>query len=295
MKKFPLLQWLNKQITLRRYFAVIVSLFALIGLLFAGVFVAMQFNLLNVKGSSTARNISLGVVPSTAVTSTCEPVGKTIPTACSWDKTEEWNVVSAAFTKDDMVIEQVSGQTGISSRMIASAVAPEQLRYFTANRESFKRYFEPLKILSSLTKFSLGVSGIKQDTATQIEQYANDPTSPFYPGPEIAPLIAYPAGTNHDTELYNRLTDDKNHYYSYLYTAIFIKEIEAQWNKSGYDISTRPDVVVTLFNLGFKQSNPNPSPQVAGSVITLGGREYVFGQLGVLFYQSNDLLTIFPR
>lgn len=295
MKKILLLQWLNKHIILRRYLVVIVSIFALVGLMFVGVFVAMQFNLLNVKGSSTARNISLGVVPSTAVTSTCEPVGKTTPTACNWDKTEEWNVISAAFAKDNGVIEQVSGQTGVSSRMITAAVAPEQLRYFTANRESFKRYFEPLKILSSLTKFSLGVSGIKQDTATQIEQYANDPTSPFYPGPEIALLIAYPAGVNHDTELYNRLTDEKSHYYSYLYTAIFIKEIETQWNKSGYDISARPDVIVTLFNLGFTQSHPNTNPQVAGSTITLGGRDYVFGELGVLYYQSSDLLNIFPR
>jgi hypothetical protein len=152
-----------------------------------------------------------------------------------------------------------------------------------------------LKILSSLSQFSLGVSGIKEATATQIEQYANDPTSPFYPGPEIAPLIAYPAGVDHDTTLYTRLTDENNHYYSYLYTAIFIKEIEAQWAQSGYDVTQRPDVLVTLFNIGFAASHPNPDPEVAGSTITLGGQNYAFGELGVLFYQSNNLLTIFPR
>jgi hypothetical protein len=295
MKNFHPLKWLGKQFAVRRYVAIVVSLFALVGLLFAGVFVAMQFNLLNVRGSSTARNLSLGVVPSTALTSTCVPVGKTTPAACDWNKTEEWAVVSAALTKDDTVLNQVSDQTGIPARMIAATVAPEQLRYFTANRESFKKYFEPLKILSSLTKFSLGVSGIKQDTATQIENYANDPTSPFYPGPTIAPLIAYPAGVDHDTELYNRLTDENSHYYSYLYTAIFIKEIEAQWSKSGFDVTARPDVIVTLFNIGFGNSNPNANPQVAGSTITLGGHDYVFGELGVLFYQSDELTSLFPR
>lgn len=295
MKNFHPFRWLNRQVSLRRYVAVVGTLFAVIGLVFAGVYVAMQFNLLNVKGSSTARNISLGMVPTKAVTSSCEPVGKTVPVTCSWSKTEEWNVVQAAFTKDDAVIEQVSSQTGVSSRMIASAVAPEQLRYFTANRESFKRYFEPLKILSSLSKFSLGVSGIKQDTAAQIEAYANDPASPFYPGPTIAPLIAYAAGANHDAELYSRLTDEHNHYYSYLYTAIFIKEIEAQWSKAGFDITARPDVIVTLFNLGFKESSPNANPRIAGSTITLGGKDYSFGELGTLFYQSSELLSIFPR
>ncbi len=293
MKKFQPFQWLNKQWAIRRYAVFLVGLFAVIGLMFTAVFVAMQFGLLNVKGSRTARNLSLGVVPSTAITSTCQPVGKTTPTKCDWNKTEEWAVVNAALIKDAPVLTQVSDQTGIPARLIAATVAPEQLRYFTANRESFKKYFEPLKILSSLTKFSLGVSGIKQDTATQIENYANDPTSPFYPGPTIAPLLAYPAGANHDTELYNRLTDEHNHYYSYLYTAIFIKEIEAQWSKSGFDVSARPDVVVTLFNIGFGNSHPNANPQVAGSTITLGGNDYVFGELGVLFYQSNELTKYF--
>ncbi len=295
MKNFPVFTWLNRQWAIRRYVAIIVSLFALIGLTFAGVFVAMQFGLLNVKGSSTARNLSLGVVPGTAVTSSCQAVNGKVPTVCDWNKTEEWNVLHGALTKDASVLDQVSGQTGVSARMIASAVVPEQLRYFTANRESFKKYFEPLKILSSLSKFSLGVSGIKQDTATQIEQYANDPSSPFYPGPTIAPLLAYPDGSNHDTELYNRLTDEHNHYYSYLYTAAFIKEVEAQWSHAGYDVTARPDVTVTIFNIGFGASHPNANPKAAGSTITLGGKDYAFGELGTLFYQSDELLDVLPR
>jgi hypothetical protein len=295
MKNFHPFRWLQKQLPVRRYIVIIGGLFALIGLLFAGVFVAMQFNLLNVQGSNTARNLSLGVVPATKIASTCDSVDGTTPDTCDWSQTQEWGVVSAALTKDSSVLDQVSNQTGVPARMIAATIAPEQLRFFTSNRETFKNYFEPLKILSTLTKFSLGVSGIKQQTATDIENYANDPTSPFYPGPEIAPLIAYPAGADHDTTQYDRLTDENNHYYSYLYTAIFIKEIEAQWSAAGYDISQRPDVIVTLFNLGFQESNPNANPQVAGSTITLGGQKYVFGQLGVLFYQSDFLLDIFPR
>lgn len=271
------------------------AVFALVGLVFAAVFVAMQYGLFNVRGSSTARNLSLGVVPKSAVTSTCNAVSGKTPESCDWQNTAEWGVLDKALTKDASVLDQVSNDTGVQARMIASAVVPEQLRYFTSNRESFKKYFEPLKILSSLSKFSLGVSGIKQDTATQIETYANDPSSRFYPGPSIAPLLAYPAGVDHDKELYNRLTDAHNHYYSYLYTAAFIKEVEAQWAVSGYDVSTRPDVVVTLFNIGFGASHPNANPQVAGSTITLGGKDYAFGQLGTLFYQSDQLLDVLPR
>jgi hypothetical protein len=295
MKNFHPLQWLVEKMKVRRYIAAIVILFGLIGMTFTGVFIAMQYGLFNVKGSSIARNASLGVVPKTALSSMCSTISGVVPKTCDWDKTEEWTVLNNGLTNDGAVLDQVSNQTGVPARMVVSAVVPEQLRFFTSNRESFKKYFEPLKILSSLSKFSLGVSGIKEGTAIQIEHYANDPKSVFYPGPEIAPLLAYPAGVTHDTELYNRLTDVHNHYYSYLYTAVFIKEIEAQWAKGGFDVSQRPDVVVTLFNIGFGASNPNANPQVAGSTITLGGKKYAFGELGVLFYQSDHLLTIFPR
>jgi hypothetical protein len=174
-------------------------------------------------------------------------------------------------------------------------VVPEQTRFFTSNREVFKRYFEPLKILGSLSQFSLGVSGIKQETAEQIEEYANDPSSPFYPGPGMSELIAYEDGADHDAELFARLTDAKDHYYSLLYTALYIREIEEQWKRAGFDISNNPEAVATLFNIGFKASNPNAHPRAAGSVIQTGGRAYSYGALGGLFYESGELAGEFPR
>ena len=111
----------------------------------------------------------------------------------------------------------------------------------------------------------------------------------------MAELIAYEPGADHDAVLYARLTDAKDHYYSYLYTALFLKEIEAQWLRAGYDISKRPDVLVTLFNLGFNASEPKANPQVAGARITVGGQSYSFGYLGTLFYNSEELIDVFPE
>jgi len=300
-------------------FAILV-VFALLGLATTSVFFAMQYGLLNVRGSIMERNMSFGVVPKVGdtqsgqgapsgmpgqdaqgTTTPEEPpdsgcIGKDDPEAlCAWNETTSWEVVRDALTKDQAVILDVSQKTGVSGRMIVSAVIPEQLRFFSSNREVFKRYFEPLKLLVSLSKFSLGVSGIKQETAATIEQHANDVNSPFYPGPGYAELLAYAEGADHDTELFNRLTDEKNHYYSYLYTAIFLKEIEMHWQRAGYDVSQRPDVLVTLFNLGFNASEPKENPQVAGAIITQGGRQYSFGYLGTLFYQSEELFSTFPR
>lgn len=275
------------------------GIFAVIGIAFTAVFIAMQFGLLNVKGSIAERNsFFVGGKSGTATDSTptppaqpCTVVGTQV---CAWYETPEWVVVAGGLTKDSTVLAKVSGETGVSPRLIASVVVPEQIRFFTSEREIFKKYFEPLKILGSLSQFSLGVSGIKQETANQIEAYANDPSSPFYPGDSYKALIAYKPGAQHDQELYSRLTDAKNHYYSYLYTAIYLKEIEMQWSRAGFPVDQKPEVLGTLFNIGFKASVPKADPQTAGATITTGGKQYVFGQLGADFYNSLELRTVFP-
>jgi hypothetical protein len=274
---------------------VVLGLFALIGMAFTAVFIAMQFGLLNVRGSILERNAFFTHASSSQTASAtvpAQPCADMAATVCDWNQTPEWSVVAGGLTKDAPLIQRVSSETGVSPRLIASVVVPEQIRFFTSEREVFKRYFEPLKILGSLSQFSLGVSGIKQETANQIELYANDPTSPFYPGDGYAKLIAYAPGVSHDAELYNRLTDAKNHYYSYLYTAIYIKEIQMQWTRAGFPLDQKPEIVGTLFNIGFKGSSPKVNPQVAGAAITTGGTAYTFGELGALFYASKELRDI---
>jgi hypothetical protein len=268
----------------------VVAVLALIGAAFVAVFVAMQFGLLNVRGSIADRNAFFGA----ATTTPNVPCADQGATVCAWDQTPEWQVVAGGLQKDAPIIARVSAETGVSQRMIATVVVPEQVRFFTSNREVFKRYFEPLKILGSLSQFSLGVSGIKQETANDIEKYAGDPMSQFYPGAGMSSLIAYASTTNHDTELFNRLTDAKDHYYSLLYTALYIKEIESQWQAQGFDISKNPEAIATLFNVGFAASHPNANPRAAGAAIETGGHTYLYGQLGALFYNSNELTDIFP-
>ena len=265
-------------------------IFAFIGITFTGVFFAMNFNLLNVKGSIDSRNES--ILPAEVETSFSDTSCLDETANCLWSETREWNVIKGGLEKDRLIIEKVSAETGVSSRLIAAVVVPEQLRFFTAEREVFKRYFEPLKILGSLSKFSLGVSGIKQETAKKIEEYAQNPNSQFYPGESYSALIQYDPGVNQDDELFNRLTNEKDHYFSYLYTAIFIKEILSQWERAGYDISDNPEIVSTIFNIGFSKSIPGPSPKVGGTVITVGGSGYTFGELSGLFYESNQLVGI---
>ncbi|MBU2103666.1 hypothetical protein KKD81_02565 [Patescibacteria group bacterium] len=270
-------------------------LFAGIGLLFSAVFVAMQFGLLNVRGSILDRNAFFAEETEKLVVIPAQPCVSENEKVCAWNETPEWHVVAGGLQKDAAIISRVEQETGVSGRLMAAVVIPEQIRFFTSEREVFKRYFEPLKILGSLSQFSLGVSGIKQETAKKVEEHAEDPTSPFYPGPEAAALLAYPDGVERNAELFRRLTDEKDHYYSYLYTALYLKEVQAQWSAAGFPIDSNPEALVTLFNIGFANSRPNANPQAGGAPISVGGKTYAFGELGADFYRSSELRDLFPN
>lgn len=240
---------------------------------------------------SKNNNIQNAITTCTAVPTAATVVSDSV---FPWAKTPEWSVLEGAFTKDAPVIQKVSAETGVSSRLIVSVIIPEQFRFFTADRESYKKYFEPLQILGTMSQFSLGVSGIKPDTADEIEKNSTDPTSPFYPGDQYTHLLDYTNPTvAHDTALYARLTDPHDHYYQYLYTALFIKEIQTQWQGANIDLTYNPEIVSTIFNLGFAKSTPHIGAVAGGAPITIGGETVSFGELGYEFYFSGEMVPQF--
>lgn len=211
----------------------------------------------------------------------------------SWVNEEEWKSIESGILKDKDIINQVATQVGIAPRLIVSSLIVEQLRLFHSQRELFKKFFEPLKILGNSTKISLGVMGVKEATAIDTENHLKDPSSPYYLGVDREHLLDL-SSANPTQERFLRLTDDKNHYYAYLYGAVYLKEMMMQWERAGYSIKYRPEIVGTLFNVGFPQSKPNADPKVGGSRITIGDGEYSFGSLSYEFYYSGEMVDEFP-
>lgn len=213
-----------------------------------------------------------------------------------WADTDEWNLMKEVFIRDQDVIKKAALDANISPRLILSSVIGEQFRFFSSRRESFKSYFEPLKILATLSNTSYGIAGLKPKTVGIIEANLKDPKSQFYLGSDMENLTDYRnVGVDElDARRLDRITDTKNPYYSYLYVGLFMKEIEAQWKRAGYDISNRPEVLATLYNLGFYYSVPKPDPKVGGTVININNVDYTFGDLAYEFYYSGELADIFP-
>ena len=213
--------------------------------------------------------------------------------AFEWMNIPEWEIFKEAVAKDKHLIDSVSKVTGVEERLIVACLVGEQIRLFNSNREAFKKWIGPLKILSVESQFSFGVTGIKEHTAQKIERLLKDESSEFYLGKEYEHLLDFQTEDT-ATERISRLTSFRNHYYSYLYAAIFLKQVKLQWEKAGYPIENRPEILATLFNVGFPQSNPNPAPRVGGSTIKIHEVPYTFGMIGYQFYYSGELFDLFP-
>ncbi len=210
-----------------------------------------------------------------------------------WMNTPEWEALKVAILKDKELIDSAASLTGVEPRLIVGCLVGEQIRLFNSKREMYKKYLGPVKVLSVQSQFSLGVNGIKEFTAIEVERNLKNDTSDFYMGKEYENLLDFKT-SEPDTERVARLVDYRNHLYSYIYTGCILHQTMLQWRRAGYDISDRPDLLFTLFNVGFSQSVPKPDPKCGGSHITVADKIYTFGAIGFDFYYSGELAEEFP-
>lgn len=212
-----------------------------------------------------------------------------------WMNVPEWTILKHSIIKDKALIDSAAKLSGVEPRLIVCCLIGEQIRLFNSKREVFKSYIAPNKVLSVENQFSLGVTGIKDFTGAKIERCLKDSTSEFYIHKKFEKLLDYPEGTTDFTQArFNRLVDYRNHFYSYLYTGLFLHQVKVQWERANFDISDRPEILTTLFNVGYAASIPKADPKVGGSHIEIGDKIYTFGAVGFDFYYSGELAKEFP-
>ncbi len=276
---------------IRPFIKIVVYVFAVVGLFFVGGFFAVKSGLTNTSGIIDTQQENFLKVGGSEF--------KKFPLA----HTPEWIAFRQAVALDREILARVEKETGVSPRLIITPLVPEQMRLFYSNRALFKEVFGPLKILGAQSQFSWGIMGFKDDTAREIERRLKDPASPSYLGKKYEHLLDFKTAISgssatsseqDDQERFLRIVDEHNHYYSYLYAAIYLKEIEQEWAHAGFDISKQPEILATLFNIGFANSKPNPNPKVGGSEIDIDGITYSFGGLAGIFYNSDEMIELFP-
>lgn len=220
-----------------------------------------------------------------------------------WANYREWKEFCAVVKADKKAIDSVSQITGVESRLIVMCLVGEQIRMFNSSREQFKKYVVPFNRLILTTNRGYGVTGILQNTALKIESNLYDKKSAFYPGEyfqqclnlkDSFPELVVDTIEAHKHKTIQRLMKGGDHFYSYLYTAFFLREFQAHWEREGFTLAYRPEILGTLYNLGFQKSKPKKNPSVGGSTFNVGDKEYTFGGLCYEFYYSGELQDLFP-
>jgi hypothetical protein len=221
------------------------------------------------------------------------PSGRSRKNVFEWMNMPEWETFKIAVEKDKALIDSAARLTHVEPRLIVSCLVGEQIRLFNSDREAYKKWIGPLKVLSVESKFSLGVTGIKDFTAAKMEAALKDPSSVYYMGKQYEKLLDF---KTEDTvqERFDRLTSFRNHFYSYLYAAVFLRQMKVQWERKGFPIDNRPEILATLFNVGYPQSVPKKNPKVGGSTIVIKEKAYTFGMIAYQFYYSGEITNLFP-
>ncbi|MDO8183503.1 MAG: hypothetical protein Q7T49_00765 [bacterium] len=269
---------------MRRWFNILIYIFAGVGLFLVLGYLAVYLGLTNTPG---------GVDLGRHFRSEADFVSGGLAKNYVWNQGTEWVTLKGAIEKDAKVINQAAQAANIDPRLLAACLVVEQLRLFHSEREVFKQVFAPLIILGTQSQFSWGVMGMKPETAKLVEQYLKDANSPYYLGARYEHLLDFTT-TNHDEERFERLVDEHDHYWSYLYSALYLKQLQTAWAKTGYPIENKVGVLATLFNIGFDNSQPKSAPQVGGALISINGTDYTFGGLAAEFYYANELTTDLP-
>lgn len=269
---------------LQKIFKISVYIFAIIGFILVVGFFAVNMGLTNTKGVIDRQNDYF------QNKNTMERVGHNL----IWAKGAEWETFREAVKNDSHAINTAGKSAGVSARLIVAILAVEQLRLYHTNRALFETVFAPLKLLGNQVQFSWGVMGIKQETAEIIESNLKDVSSPFYLGKEYENILDFEK-TDKDKQRFQRLTDEDDRYYSYLYAGLYLKQVQTQWKRAGFDISDSPEILATLFNIGFENSKPKANPQTGGSSIKIGESVYSFGSIAKEIYYSDELIETFQR
>lgn len=198
-------------------------------------------------------------------------------TVFAWSRTPEWDSALVALRRDRGAILRVARETGLSPRLVALPALCEQLRRAESFRDRYKRLFGRFVPTGSL---SMGVTGVKPETLRRLRPWCD---------PALAPWLD---GVPDDT-LRARL-GSPDPLWAYRYGALCLSAIACRWRAAGIELSDRPEILLTAYNLGENRCPPRPDPRAGGAVFRLGGREYTFGSFAWEFYGSARAWPLLP-
>jgi len=146
--------------------------------------------------------------------------------------------------KNDKYFTKSANIFDLNSIHLKSIVYVERTLNYDWSDKTFDVFFA-----QSGRNSSIGFCQVKLKTAYWIEKQLNDSTSNFYPGVKYYNKLIL---SNNPQEIINKLNNDS---LNILYAGAYIRIIQSLWEKSGFPINDRMDILATLYSTGLFQSD----------------------------------------
>lgn len=128
---------------------------------------------------------------------------------------------------------------GINSAVLKSIVFIERTLNYDWKDDAFDSY-----LAQAGRNSSIGFCQVKMKTAFWIEVQLSDSTSEFFPGYQYQDILHL---SKSPAEIIKKLQIDSLNIH---YAAAYLKIIQSYWQRSGYPIIDRPDILGTLYSIG---------------------------------------------
>ena len=170
----------------------------------------------------------------------------------------------------------------LNPNLIKACIFVEQLRAFYTFKWLFKSVAQTNSYLTIMSKQSFGIGGMKLQTAEQLEQRlaTNEPTI-------YQKYFSYENPNNISQQRLTRFTDTKNYYYQILYSAGLLYRYNTERKKAGYNISSQPGLIATMYNIWY--SEPHANADIGWSFMNIEWDKYSFWWLAMLIYYYLEI------
>ena len=137
------------------------------------------------------------------------------------------------------LIESASNMFDVNSRILASIIYAERTLNYTWEDDALDSYLAVAGLNSSI-----GFCQVKMKTAYWIEVQLNDTSSIYFPDEKYKGVLSL---SNSPEEIITKLENDS---LNILSAAAYLRIIISLWEKSGFPIDDRADIVGTLYSTG---------------------------------------------
>ncbi len=161
----------------------------------------------------------------------------------------------AKLKERESLIKSASKMFDVDSRILSAIIYVERSVNFNWEDEAMDNLLAKGGLNSSI-----GFCQVKMKTAYWIEVHLNDSSSSYCAGKKYSGLLML---SESPEEIISKLENDS---LNIMYAAAYLRIIISQWEKTGYPIDNRADILGTLYSTGLfnrngKERLPNKNPK----------------------------------